>query len=169
MDATSLLAVASAVAAGSAIVLSVVDKLPFVQNNKRLRPWVDEANAIAGELRLALPQGTTLAQAEAAATARATALVTKYAGGPTQAEAVTQIMGTLGSIVEDGHILPATAAPAEDAIMAELKKIQAALAAASVAPAADLVSQPALPALAAPAASPAAPTPAPQPAAAAPA
>ncbi len=43
---------------------------------------------------------------------------------------------TMGSIVEEGHILPASAAPAESAILADLDKIQDQIAAAQAAPAA---------------------------------
>jgi uncharacterized protein (UPF0147 family) len=104
--------------------LAAVEKLPWVKKHPQVLGWITEADAIAGQLRLALPPGTTVAQAKAAATTEAAALVVKYAGGPTQAEAVGQIMGTLGSIVQDGHILPANVAPAASDVMAELAKIQ---------------------------------------------
>jgi hypothetical protein len=128
MHAADYLAAGISLLAILTAVLGSLQKLPWMKTHPQVLGWITEANAIAGQIRLMLPQGSTIAQAKAAATTEAAALVTKYAGGPSQAEAVAQIMGTLGSIVEDGHILPASAVPAENAIMAELSKIQALLA-----------------------------------------
>jgi hypothetical protein len=139
MTPADILSVAAAGISVSAIVLSVIDKLPFVQKNKTLKTWIDDANDIAGELKLIVPMGSTVDQVRSLAESKAATIVEKYSGGVTQAEVVTQVMGEFARIVSSGHILPASLAPTESAIMAELSKIQALLAAQPVAPAAPVV------------------------------
>ena len=108
-----------------AIILSAVDKMPFVQNNKTLKTWIDDANDIAGQLKLIVPMGSTVSQVEALADAKAAAVVEKYAGGVTQAEVVTQVMGEFARIVQSGHVIPAALVPAENVLLAAIAKLQA--------------------------------------------
>jgi hypothetical protein len=108
-------AVLSLVATGIsvvALVLQAVDKMAFVQKDKVLKTWIDDANDIAGELKLIIPMSANLADVEVAAEIKAAALVKKYAGSVTQEEAVTQIIGELARIVQSGHILPPSVEPA---------------------------------------------------------
>ena len=112
----------------AAFALNAIDKLPFVQSNKSLKTWIDDANDIAGELKLIVPMGSTVAQVKGLAETRAAAVVEKYSGGVTQAEVVTQVMGEFARIVQSGHIIPASLAPTESAIMAELANIKALIA-----------------------------------------
>jgi len=137
MHAVDYVPICLALLALLAAVLASLEKLPWMKKHPQVLAWVTEAAAIAGQLRLELPPGSTLAQAKSAAEGEAAKLVEKYAGGPTQAEAALQIFGMLGHVVEDGHILPANAAPAVDPIMAELAKLRDLIAAqaAPVAPA----------------------------------
>jgi hypothetical protein len=129
MRAVDYIPICLALLAILAAVLASLEKLPWMKKHPQVLAWVTEAAAIAGQLRLELPPGSTLAQARSAAEGEAAKLVEKYAGGPTQAEATLQILGTLGHVVEDGHILPANAAPAVDPIMAALAKMEAMIAA----------------------------------------
>ena len=149
MHAADYVAGASIALAALVYALAYLQKLPWVQKHTGVLAWVTEASAIAGQLRLELPPGTTLAQAKSAAEGEAAKLVSKYSGGPTQAEAALQILGTLGHVVEDGHILPANASPAIDPIMAELAKVQAMIAAQAAATAPVVPVAPVAPAVAA--------------------
>lgn len=146
MHAADYMTLATSVVAVAAIVLAAMEKLPFVKNNKKLLAWVQEADAFAGQMRLILPPGSTLAQAETLAQTKAAEIAQKYPKEVSQAKAVEQMLGTLGTIVNDGHILPPSVQPAAtefQAILAKLEaltdSLQAQAAPAAPAPAAPVV------------------------------
>ena len=105
-----------------------IETLPWFKKHPEAQAWLSEAAAIAGKLRLELPPGTTLAQAKSVAENEGAALAAKYPGAVTQAQATLNILGTLGTIVEDGHILPPSVAPAATEIQLLISKVDAVLA-----------------------------------------
>jgi hypothetical protein len=146
MDATTILSVVATGVAFAAAAIAAIDKLPFVQKNKTLKTWIDDANDIAGELKLIVPMGSTVDQVKALAEGKAAAVVEKYAGGVTQGEVVTQVLGEFARIVQSGHVLPPAAQPVLTDAQAILAKLDALIAAQAAQVPVVAVTPPAAPA-----------------------
>jgi hypothetical protein len=129
MLTTTIVSVAAATLSAVAMALQALDKQPWVQKNKTLKTWIDDANDIAGQLKLIVPMGSSLSDVTTLAENKAAALVEKYPGLVSQGEVVTQVLGEFARIVSSGHVLPPSVQPAMSEVQELTTAVKALLAA----------------------------------------